>query len=195
VTDNLDERQGRSPAFWISVAVGVVAAVLLLIALSAGFGRDPRQPGNLANEGAKIDMTMELPLLDGSGTLAFSELEGKVVVINFWASYCIPCRAEHAALTSAFETYRDRNVQFVGVVYHDKPASARDFLDNLGWGEGYLYVEDPGARVTVDFGVWGVPETYFVDETGAIVDKHYGEITSADLSEMLDAILAGGATG
>ena len=191
MTDQFQEPRGRGPVFWISVGLGGVAVILLAIALAAGFGRDPRQPGNLANEGARIDMSSELPLLDGSGSLAFSELEGKVLVINFWASYCIPCRAEHEELTTVFEMYRDRNVQFVGVVYHDKPAAAREFLDVLGWGDGYLYVEDPGARMTVDFGVWGVPETYFVDETGVIVGKHYGEITRDDLIQEIDAMLAG----
>jgi len=194
VTDH-ETRERRSPSFWIAIGVGAVVLVLLAITFGSAFGKDPRQPGNLANEGTKIDMTVELPLLDGTGALAFAELEGKVLVINFWASYCIPCRAEHEELTTVFDMYRDRGVQFVGIVYHDEPEAARAFLDTLGWGEGYLYAEDPGARVTVDFGVWGVPETYFIDADGIIVDKHYGEIDRSVLIPTLDAILAGGTTG
>lgn len=195
MTDRNEEREGRRPAFWIAVGIGAVVLVLLAITFGSAFGKDPRQPERLANEGAKIDMSVELPLLDGSGVLSFSDLEGKVLVVNFWASYCIPCRAEHEELTSVFDLYRDRNVQFVGVVYHDDPEAARSFLDTLGWGDGYLYVEDPGARVTVDFGVWGVPETYFIDANGVIVDKHYGEIDRSVLIPRLDAILAGDSTG
>jgi cytochrome c biogenesis protein CcmG/thiol:disulfide interchange protein DsbE len=193
----MTDPQIKSPrvVFSISVGAGLLTLILLAVALADGFGRDPREPENIANQGAKIDMTRVLPLLDGTGELAFSELEGKILVINFWASYCIPCRAEHEVLTTASEQYRDQNVQFLGIVFHDDPDAARDFLDTLGWGDGYLYVEDPGARATVDFGVWGVPETYFVDATGTIVDKHYGAITRDDLIPVLESILAGDSAG
>jgi len=199
VTDHFDESQGRGAGFWVTVGIG---AVLLVVMAWIFLGRadpsspyNPRQPANNPTDGALVDMATELPFLDESGTFNFSALEGDVVVFNFWASYCVPCRAEHGELTSTFEKYRDRGVQFVGIVYHDDPAAARSFLDQYGWGDGYIYVDDPDGRVTVDFGVYGVPETFIVNREGVIVEKHFGEIDRNDLIPTLDAILAGDPPG
>ena len=82
-------------------------------------------------------------------------------------------------------------VRFVGVVYQDQPAAAKDFLDELGRGQGYGYVTDPGSRAAIDFGVFGVPETFFVDRRGVVVAKVTGRSTLALLSDILDQILAG----
>jgi cytochrome c biogenesis protein CcmG/thiol:disulfide interchange protein DsbE len=82
-------------------------------------------------------------------------------------------------------------VRFVGVVYQDQPAAAKEFLDELGWGKGYAYVTDPGSRAAIDFGVFGVPETFFVDRRGVVVAKVTGRSNFALLSDILDQILAG----
>lgn len=195
MVDQVDESKGRGPGFWIAIGTAVVlTGALFWIMLGRA---DPqgsynaRQPANNPTDGRQVDMATELPYLDESGMFSFSELEGQIVVFNFWASYCIPCRAEHAELTSTFAAYRDRGVQFVGIVYHDEASAARGFLDQFGWGDGYIYVDDPNGRVTVDFGVFGVPETFIVNADGVIVKKFFGEIDRNDLIPPLDALLAG----
>lgn len=191
------EKSGRGLAFWVAVSI----AAILVIGMAWIFGirtdpnaYDPRQPANIPLAGAEL-AGMELPLLDGSGTIAFDDLRGQVLVINFFASYCIPCRAEHAELTTVATAYRDRGVQFIGIVYQDSTEAAVNFLDQLGWGEGYIYVQDPGSRAIVEFGVFGVPETYFVTAEGIIVHKEYGAVDRDDLIPTLDAILSGELTG
>ena len=194
MTDQTDRRSRRGPGFWITVsAAGVLVVLLSWIFMGRADpqgGYNARQPTNNPTDGRPVDMSTQLPLLDGSGTFTFSEVSGDIVVFNFWASYCIPCRAEHTELTTTFQAYRDRGVSFVGIVYHDEPEAARGFLDVYGWGDGYVYVDDPDGRVTVDFGVFGVPETFIVDRDGVIVKKFFGEVDRNDLVPEIEALLA-----
>ena len=187
-----DSRKGAG--FWIATVAGTLAIVGMLLVFAGAFNRNPRQPGNIPLQGAELT-GMELPLLDGSGTFAFDDLRGRVLVVNFFASYCVPCRAEHTELLYVSDLYRDKGVQFVGIVYQDTTEAASQFLDALGWGTDYLYVQDPGSRAIVEFGVFGVPETYFVDADGIIVHKEYGAVDRDDLIPMLDEILAGDPNG
>lgn len=185
---------GRSRGIrsWLIAGAGVVAIVLLVLVFAGRFGEDPRLiESPLIGEPLP---SMELELLDGGGTMDFADLRGQVLVVNFFASWCVPCRTEHGHLVAAAAAYSDRDVQFVGVVYQDTTSAARAFLDELGWGPGTIYAQDDGSRAVVEFGVVGVPETYFVDADGVIVDKVYGPVDSTLLSTKLDGILAGDVT-
>ena len=132
-----------------------------------------------------------LPRLDGRGDLHLAGLQGQVVVVNFSASWCVACRAEHDDLVATASAFQERGVVFVGVVYQDDPESARGFLDEMGWGDNYQYVLDPGSRAAISFGVFGVPETFFIDPKGVVVGKITGESNAALLGSTLDQILAG----
>jgi cytochrome c biogenesis protein CcmG/thiol:disulfide interchange protein DsbE len=173
---------------WL-IAGGVAAvAILLAVIFASRFGKDPRVVDSpLIGEAVA---SLRLDYLDGTGSVAFNDLRGQVLVINFWASWCVPCRAEHPILTSGQAAYRDRGVQFIGIVYQDTVGAAGAFLDELGWGEGYLYVLDPGSRAAVEFGVYGIPETFFVDREGRIVDKITGPVNPVSLAEAIDRALA-----
>lgn len=174
---------------WVGLLVAA-AGVVLAVVLASRFGSDPALVASpLIGEPAP---QATLPLLRDQGTtLDFEDLRGDVVVVNFWASWCVACRAEHDALISSAQAFADRGVRFVGVVYQDDPDSARLFLDELGWGENYVYVTDPGSRTAIAFGVFGVPETFFFDREGVIVGKISGESDALLLGTTLDQILAG----
>ncbi len=184
-------RKSRKQLLRWATVVGVAVAIgSLVLVFNSRFGVDPRLVDSpLVGEPVPA---IELELLTGDGSLDFTDLKGQVLIVNFWASWCFPCRGEHPALTAVANDYRDRGVSLVGVIYQDRSAEAVDFLDELGWGgDNYHYVQDPGSRAAVEFGVFGVPETYFVDADGIIVGKVQGAVTSGVLRSTLNQILAG----
>lgn len=173
---------------WLATGA-VVVAVTLGAVLGSRLGEDPTlvdSPliGTTAPGG-------ELPYLEGEGTLRLDDLRGQVVVVNFWASWCIPCRAEHGELVAASAAYSNAGVTFVGVNYQDQQASAVEFLDELGRGDSYRYVTDPGSHTALQFGVYGVPETFFINRSGTVAAKITGPSTFPLLVSALDEILAG----
>lgn len=114
--------------------------------------------------------------VDGTGEIALASLRGKPVVINFWASWCEPCKGEAKMLEQAFNQYRSQGVVFLGVDYHDVASDARTFLSHHGIT--YPTVQDGSGMVGDKYGLTGVPETYFVDRTGKLVGFHIvGTIT------------------
>ena len=184
-------RPRRRSWLWAAVAGIAIGVGVVVLVFSSRFGVDPRLVDSpLVGEPLP---GIELELLTQDGTLDFDDLRGQVLIVNFWAPWCFPCRGEHPALTAVARDYRDRNVSLVGVVYQTpRPQDAVEFLDELGWGgDNYRYVLDPDSRAVVEFGVFGVPETYFVDADGIIVGKVQGAVTSSLLRSTLDDILAG----
>ena len=175
---------------WVSIAGIVLGVGAMVLVFSSRFGVDPRLVNSpLIGEPVPA---IELEQLEGQGPLALTDLRGDVLVINFWASWCFPCRGEHPALTAAARDYRDRGVTMVGMIYQDEPGPVNAFLEELGrGGDNYRYVLDPNSRAAVEFGVFGVPETYFVNAEGIIVGKIQGAVTSGALRSTLDQILAG----
>lgn len=190
MTELVAERPTRS---WRTVRLVALAVAVLVIGVAALVGSRINQDATLV-ESPLIGQPapdVTLPTLGGPGSVSLTELRGQIVVVNFWASWCVPCRNEHPVLVAANDAYRDSGVTFVGVNFQDQKSSAIAFLDELGRGEGYRYVTDPGSRAAVEFGVYGVPETFFIDRTGTIVAKITGESNSQLLAQVLDSILAG----
>lgn len=179
---------------WGGVRIAAAIVVVITIGVGAVFG------WQLVGGSTVVDSPLigrpapaaVLPELEGDGEVALTELRGRVVVINFWASWCVPCRDEHPVLVEAARSYRDRGVVVVGVNYQDSPASASAFLDELGRGGGnYPYVTDPGSRAALDFGLFGVPETFVLDRSGVIAAKITGPVSAPLLDGVIEAVLAG----
>ena len=166
----------------LTALIGVAAA------FGTRFGTDPGVVDSPLIGQPAPDVT--LPYLEQDGELSLAELRGQVVVVNFWASWCVPCREEHDDLIAAAQRYRDQRVTFIGIVYQDQPDQAIAFLDELG--RGYDHVTDPGSRAAIDFGVFGVPETFFIDRDGTVVAKVVGRSDLALLSSTIETILGGG---
>jgi cytochrome c biogenesis protein CcmG/thiol:disulfide interchange protein DsbE len=161
-----------------------VLAIPLAWILFTGLGRDPSElPSPLVGEPMP---PFELAALDGT-TLSSAELAGTPLVINFWASWCIPaCVDEHPVLLDTADRYSDE-VQVVGILYDDEPAAARAFLVQHGDG-GWPNGDDTTGSVALDYGVLGPPETFFVDAAGIVRGKHYGPLTAADMAAGLELI-------
>ena len=104
------------------------------------------------------------------GTLALASLRGKPVVLNFWASWCVPCKGEAKMLEQAWRQYRKQGVVFLGIDYHDVTSDARTFLSHHG--VTYPTLQDGSGMVADRYGVSAVPETYFVDRRGRLVGEH-----------------------
>jgi cytochrome c biogenesis protein CcmG/thiol:disulfide interchange protein DsbE len=140
---------------------------------------------------AKPAPPFTLTLFDGR-VLKAEELRGKVVFLNFWASWCPPCRAEARMLEAAWRKYRAQGIVFVGVNIQDKEESARTFLEEFGIT--YPNGLDHGARIAIEYGVWGLPETFFIDRDGRVTYKHVGalgwETIATKLGEAMQGVVS-----
>ncbi len=180
-------RVGPSRFLSPRLVASVVASVLLigvLAIVAVGFTRDPsRIESPLIGRTAPA---FRLESLDGT-TIDLADLRGRPVVVNFWASWCIPCRDEAPLLAAAQQRYAPRNVAFLGVVYQDSAASAQAFVDR--YAIAYPSLLDPDGRTALDYGVYGIPETYFIAADGTIRDKQIGPLDAASLERQIGAAL------
>ena len=183
-----------SPASRRMLVAGLVLVGLTVAVFASRFGSETGQ-GIPPVIGAPVP-DLSLPYLEGEGMVELRTLADRhdVVVLNFFASWCLQCRNEHADLISTADAYRDRSVRFVGIAFQDRPDRAVAFLDELGRGTAFDYVLDPGSLAAIEFGIFGVPETVFISD-GAIVGKLLGESDALTLSGAIEQILSGEAVG
>lgn len=170
--------------------------LLVVLALGGlfywGMQRNPKElPSVLAKERRPApDFT--LPVLppyreDWGETLRLSDHLGKKpVVLNFWASWCLPCYEEAPVLEATWRRYRDR-VLFLGINTQDKEEEALRFIAQFGLTFPQVY--DPRGRVGVDYGMYGVPETFFIDREGRVLARRAGAIDEATLARYLEEAL------
>lgn len=166
------------------VALGVGGALVLPLLgfLALAFRADPHSiESPLVGKPAP-----DLRLADLEGRkVDLADLAGRPVVINFWATWCQPCIAEHGVLLDGAERSADR-VQFLGIIYQDEPELIREFLQIRGaWGPSLL---DPGSEVAIRYGVYGAPETFFVDAQGVVRRKVTGPLTRGALDAYLEEV-------
>jgi cytochrome c biogenesis protein CcmG/thiol:disulfide interchange protein DsbE len=161
-------------------------SVIPVIALLAyGFRTDPRAiPSPLVGRPAA---DFALRAFDGTA-VRLDAYRGKVVVINFWASWCVPaCYDEAPALERSWRAYRDRDVIVIGVAIQDRDEASRKFIADFSLS--FPNAPDPGGRVSVEYGVYGVPETFFIDRHGRIRLKHAGAVTDDLFAREVERLL------
>jgi len=170
----------------ILLAVGLV----ILLALFGVFalGLQTRESTQLAGVPAPL---FTLTTFDGE-EIVLDELKGQAVVINFWASWCVECYKEAALLEQAYQEYRGKDVAFIGVAYLDTEKDAMAYMRKYGvtYPSGY----DIGSKISKDYLITGVPETFFVDKEGNIAHIQVGPIESPQLYQLLEKLTAGGAS-
>ena len=181
MSDRSDPRPGP---FRLWMLVPAMGALMVLAVFMLGLQRDDvqRLPSVLIN---KEVPQFELPPLDGHERgLTATDLQGPgVKLVNIWASWCGPCRVEHPQIMALAED----GVTIHGLNYKDTDANAQAFLDELG--NPYTQIgADRSGRVGIEFGVYGVPETFVIDGNGTIVFKHVGPLMSRDMDRMRAAI-------
>ena len=177
---------------WRRALVAAAIVLPLLALLAFGMTRDPNViPSPLPGRAAPHFELVTMPLDESEApkTVDLATLRGNVVVINFWASWCLACRDEHGPLSRVARAYADEPVRFFGVVYNDSPRNARDWIEAMG-GQAYPALLDPDSRTAIDYGLYGVPETFVIGPDGVVRHKIIGPATEQQLREQIEELLA-----
>ena len=173
------------------MALGVAAAVVVLVVAFAPLAR--REPERVSVAGSPLygqpAPEIDLRSVDGR-RLRLSDLRGRPVLVNFWATWCIPCREEFPLMVDAYERHRDDGLEILGVLHDDDPAAARAFADDHG--ATWPILDDAQDVAWRDYLGIGPPQSYFVDANGVIQAFSLGPFTSSGLAAQLATIIPGG---
>ena len=162
------------------VALACVAGLLALLVWKLVHQRHAPPVGSSAPE-------FTLPRLEGPGSVSLASLRGHPVVLNFWASWCPPCKSEAPVLERDWQRYRARGVVFVGIDDHDVTSDARTFVN--AHGLTFLMLADGSGDVTSSYGISQLPETYVLDAKGKVVAHIAGPINGPGFASQFRAAL------
>lgn len=179
-----DRRLRNLPRAWL------VISALLPIILLAGWAAVLMARGGAGAGGAHIGQAAPdfvLADLDGN-PLRLSDLRGRPVIVNFWASWCGPCVEEFPLIRAAAERHATEDLAVVGIVYRDNSEAARRFMSRMG--APWPAAMDPGEQVAQAFGIYGPPETFFIDANGVVRGRQIGQLSASDLERQLAQVLA-----
>ncbi|MEL6345820.1 MAG: TlpA disulfide reductase family protein [Myxococcota bacterium] len=169
---------------WPILIVGFVVTGLMVAVLGSGFGNDPM---DMFENRIEVATPFDLRKIDSGEQVKLADLKGQTVVLNFWATWCQPCKIEHPHVLRAAQQYQPKGVAFLGVLHDDDPLVARQYLKREG--QVFPSVFDPRNRVSIDYGVSGVPETFVIDKDGYIVKKFVGPVRPGDIEAVLEGLL------
>ncbi len=173
------------------MAVGLVGLFGWALAKSGG---QPRQVLVNSRFGeAPITQRPASPLtlgLLGGGSLSLGDLQGKVVMVDFWASWCPPCRQEAPVLARVYREYQGKGVEFVGIAIWDTPEEVQKYVSR--YGITFPTGLDEKGTIAIDYGVTGIPEKYFLNAEGQVVRKFIGPVDEAQLRRVLEELLGQG---
>jgi cytochrome c biogenesis protein CcmG/thiol:disulfide interchange protein DsbE len=159
--------------------------IVLAVFLALGLNLHPSEiPSPLVNKAAPAFSAPKLLLPDEK--LSPADLKGKVWLFNVWASWCVSCRAEHPVLNQLAQQHA---AVIVGLNYKDEPTDAKNWLDTLG-NPYNVSIMDQDGRIGIDYGVYGVPETFVIDKKGLIRYKHTGPVTAEDVQQTFLPLIA-----
>lgn len=195
---------------WKFALIAAAFAVPAVALLGFGLTRDPGEiesplPGRMAPKFTLAAFTSGEPTPQHPGaipkvdTVSLAKLKGQVVVLNFYASWCLACREEHHVLQDVASRYVGTDVKFEGVLYQDMPSAALKWFSDFGWFP-YPQLADPQTATAIDYGLYGVPETFFIGRDGKVAYKQVGPVTEEMLVAQIEALrnekpASGGAGG
>ena len=178
----------KHPTRWIALSAGAAALVLGVVLVMLVGDEAESSGGHLLDRPAP---TFDLPTLDG-GRISDTDLAGRAYVVNFWNSWCVPCRQEHPELAQFYERHRDEpDFAMVGIVRDDTEDAVREYVD--AEGVEWTVALDPGSRAALAFGTTGQPETFVIGPDGVVMALEIGPVTAGGLERMLAEARAGGA--
>jgi cytochrome c biogenesis protein CcmG/thiol:disulfide interchange protein DsbE len=167
-----------------AAAVTVVASLLALLGWQVVAEGKARNLRDAVWDGeTPVAPAFELPRLGEAGTVSLASLRGKAVVVNFWASWCEPCKEESPRLEQAWRRFRDRDVVVLGIDTHDFKSEAQRFVER--YGLSYPMLHDKGGGAYKRYGLIGLPETMFVDREGRIVAWVQGPLSEEELDRSI----------
>ncbi len=181
-----DAQEAGSPPTGSRKNTGLIISFALILVLLGvlAWGLRKAQAGPV-EKGMAPDFT----ITGFSGrTVTLSELRGQVVIINFWASWCPPCREEAAYLEETWRKYQDKGVVFIGVDWVDTEKEALAYIEEFDIT--YLNGPDVATRISLAYNIQGVPETFFVAKNGELRGVHIGPLKSPQLDEKIEELLA-----
>lgn len=190
----MTRRRGKVMALWfgiLTVAAGIVALAILQLRTE---GSSAIGGTAIANHPATAETEnhpapdFELPSLCGGEPIALSSFRGRILVLNFWASWCAPCRLEAPGLRQVSEQYRERGVRLLGVDFRDADAAGRAFVDEFDLT--YPSVSDRDGSLADDYGLIGFPTTFIIDQGGTIRYRFVGYLDYDVLEAALDDVLS-----
>lgn len=170
---------------WGTIVAGLCVTVPLLAVLASGFRHDPHEMDRPLL--GRVAPDFAVSALDDGRVIERREFEGRPLVLNFWATWCVPCRHEHPVLIDGAGRWKGQ-VEFLSVVYQDERQRIERWLDRYG-RTPYATGIDIGGRAAIAYGVYGVPETYFVNREGVVVWKQVGPLSPAELERRVREIL------
>ena len=161
----------------------VVVGALLAAGCGTGDGDSSASKDPAALRPGRVASDFTVALFD-SGTFTLSEQRGKVVLVNFWASWCPPCREEAPVLERAWQKYKDKGFILVGVDIWDNDKDARSFLQEFRIS--YPNGPDNNGEIAIEYGLTGVPESWFLNKDGRLVRRWVGPLTDQQITAFIE---------